>query len=193
MTIRQIIIVPYNPQWPHEFDQLAAVLRHALGDLALRIDHIGSTAVPNLAAKDVIDIQVTVHDLVPEVEARLATIGYARQPHLVADHRPPTVEGPDSEWDKWVFKPAPAQRPTNLHVRVAGRANQRYPLLFRDYLRSHPVAAQAYDLIKQELARANSTDWDLYYAVKDPVCDVIWDAAEAWAQATGWTLPPSDG
>jgi GrpB-like predicted nucleotidyltransferase (UPF0157 family) len=181
-----IIIVPYNDQWPVEFAHLAARLQQALGELALRIDHIGSTAVPNLAAKDIIDIQVTVQNFTSALETALASIGYERRTNITSDHRPPLTVGPDSDWEKWYFRPPPGQRPTHLHVRIQGRANQRYALLFRDYLRTHPVVANAYGIVKQQLARYHPTDWDAFYDVKDPVCDIIWSAAEDWAMATHW-------
>lgn len=182
-----ITIVPYDPQWPLEFTRLAEPLRQALGALALRVDHIGSTAVPDLAAKDVIDIQVTVRDLSAAVATALATLGYQRFGEISWDHLPPATTGPDSDWQKWFFRPPATQRRTNLHVRVEGRPNQRYPLLFRDYLRAHPIARDAYGIIKQQLARYHpEDDMEAYYDVKDPVCDIIWGAAEEWAQATAW-------
>lgn len=181
-----ITIVDYNEQWPLEFARLAEPLHHALGDLAVRIDHIGSTAVAGLAAKDVIDIQATVRALDPAIEPALASLGYERIARITADHRPPHVVGPDTDWHKWFFRPPATQRRSNLHVRITGRANQRYPLLFRDYLRTHPVARDAYALIKQQLARYHPQDEDAYYDIKDPVCDLIWSAAEEWAQSTTW-------
>jgi GrpB-like predicted nucleotidyltransferase (UPF0157 family) len=181
-----ITIVPYDEQWPLEFARLAEPLQHALDDLAVRIDHIGSTAVPGLAAKDVIDMQVTVRTLSTPVETALATLGYERVKRITADHHPPNTTAPDTEWEKWFFRPPAAQRRSNLHVRVDGRANQRYPLLFRDYLRTHLVARDAYAIIKQQLARYHPEDEDAYYDIKDPVCDIIWSAAEEWAHSTNW-------
>lgn len=181
-----ITIVAYNPQWPLEFARLAEPLHHALGDLAVRIDHIGSTAVAHLAAKDVIDMQVTVRALTPAIETALASLAYERVASITADHRPPGVVGPDADWHKWFFRPPATQRRSNLHVRIDGRANQRYPLLFRDYLRAHPTARDAYALIKQQLARYHPQDEDAYYDIKDPVCDLIWSAAAQWAQSTNW-------
>lgn len=108
------------------------------------------------------------------------------------DHLPPQVPGPASEWEKRYFQPPEGQRPTNLHVRVQGRANQRYALLFRDYLRTHSVAAGAYAEIKRALASYHPENWDAYYDIKDPVCDVIWSAAQEWAKMTGWEPGPSD-
>ena len=134
-----IAIVPYCPHWPAEFQQVAASVRAALGTTALRIDHIGSTAVPGLAAKDIIDLQVTVPALEPETAytPALQGAGFVLRGGVTSDHRPPGVPGPDSAWAKRLFGAVPEQRPTNLHVRAAGHPNQRYALLFRDYLRAH--------------------------------------------------------
>ncbi len=76
--LREIQIVAYQPEWPDEFAAIASSLHAALGTLALRIDHIGSTSVPGLAAKDIIDVQVTVADFTPELEERFARAGYTR-------------------------------------------------------------------------------------------------------------------
>jgi GrpB-like predicted nucleotidyltransferase (UPF0157 family) len=190
--MKMIKIVPYDENWPHEFAQIARPLRTTLGEVALRIDHIGSTAVPGLAAKNVIDIQVTVRDFDAPFEALLGSLGYIRRLDINRDHLPPQVPGPASEWEKRYFQPPEGQRPTNLHVRVQGRANQRYALLFRDYLRTHSVAAGAYAEIKRALASYHPENWDAYYDIKDPVCDVIWSAAQEWAKMTGWEPGPSD-
>src|SRR5437016_2929296 len=159
-----ITIVAYDTSWPEAFIGVAQPLRTALGELALRIDHIGSTAVPGLAAKDVIDMQVTVRDFVPELEEAFGRAGYERIPYN-SDHRPPTSSASDRDWEKQMYRPAPDARSQNVHVRRAGSANGRYALLFRDYLRAHPLAAQAYGQAKKALALHDPTDWDLYYDV----------------------------
>jgi len=189
----------YRPGWPAEFARIAAPMRAALGPLALRIDHIGSTSVPGLNAKDRIDIQVTVADFAPEtvetLVAALEGIGYAWRAGVASDHRPPHLtpdDSPDPEWEKRYFRAPPAQRPTNLHVRAAGRANQRYALLFRDYLRTHPAAAAGYGELKRRLALVAGADRDAYVDTKDPVCDIILAAAEEWASRAGWAPGPSD-
>ncbi len=184
-------IIPYQTRWPAEFRQIASVQRQALGNLALRIDHIGSTAVPGLPAKDVIDIQITVARLDTAVVAALESAGYAAVEDNQRDHRPPNAEGPDSDWEKLFFRPPPGQRRTNTHVRAAGRPNQRYPLLFRDYLRAHPASAAAYAELKHRLA-AHLADPQRYPEVKDPAVDLIYLAAEAWAAATAWQPGPAD-
>lgn len=182
-----ISIVAYNPDWSNEFVSIAASLELALEGLALRIDHIGSTAVPGLAAKDIIDIQITVSEFTPALEAALVSLGYEPRHDITTDHRPPGVAGPNSDWEKRYFQAPTDWRPTNVHVRIQGRPNQRYALLFRDYLRTHSIAAAAYGLVKQELARRHSHDRDAYYDIKDPVCDIIWGSAEEWAQIANWS------
>ncbi|MGI0483990.1 GrpB family protein [Pantanalinema rosaneae CENA516] len=186
-----IVIQPYRSTWREEFLTLGKTLRQGLGDLALRIDHIGSTSVPGLAAKDIIDIQITVASLDPAIIPLFEQIGYQQSPHL-QDHLPPGASQ-RHDWVKWLFKPLPPHRPVNAHVRIVGRANQRYALLFRDYLRSHPASAQAYAQVKQALANYHADNAEAYYDVKDPVCDLIMEGAEIWAETTGWHPGATDG
>ena len=184
----KIVILDYRPEWVREFATLAQPLRQALGALALRVDHIGSTAIPGLAAKDVIDIQVTVTDLTVDLEAGFLQAGYPRRGDIAGDHRPPTASGSDRDWEKQYYQSVPSVRPVHVHVRRAGSANGRYALLFRDYLRAHPLAAAAYAQTKKALARHGPSDWDLYYDVKDPICDIIMAGAEDWVAATHWQI-----
>jgi GrpB-like predicted nucleotidyltransferase (UPF0157 family) len=132
-------------------------------------------------------MQVTVQDFTPELEAAFNSAGYSRL-EFNKDHRPPTATGPDRDWEKQMYRPAPGSRPVNLHVRRAGSANGRYALLFRDYLRAQPLAALAYGQAKIALAKHGPTDWNLYYDVKDPICDIIMAGAEDWAATSRWTL-----
>lgn len=183
-----ILIEPYSERWPGEFRRIAERLRSVLGDRALRIDHIGSTAVPGLAAKPVIDVQLSV-----AVLADANPLGDSGLEELMVygDHRPPGATGSEADWQKRLFRLDGSQA-ANVHVRVAGRANQRYALLFRDYLRAHRLAAEAYAELKRGLAR-HLSDHGTYADVKDPACDLIAIAAEAWAAGTGWEPGPGDG
>ena len=147
-----ISIVPHRPSWSVEFQGIAAALVEGVGNLALRVDHIGSTSVPHLRAKDVIDIQVTVARLDGGVAERLCQIGFVQRPEIDGDHVPPGWSGSKGDWAKLFFVQPSGQRRVNLHVRQSGRANQRYALLFRDYLVAHPRAAEAYGELKQRLA-----------------------------------------
>jgi GrpB-like predicted nucleotidyltransferase (UPF0157 family) len=177
-----VVIVDYDPTWPDQFRRLAAELRQRLGDGALGIDHIGSTAVPGLAAKDVLDLQVTVASLAdadrlgPAFEAA----GYVATPYR-HDHRPAGDTGDPGRWEKRLWRSPPGARRVNVHVRVAGWPNQRYALLFRDYLRARPGAAAAYGRLKRGLAERVGDDLAAYTELKDPACDLIVVAAEDWA------------
>jgi len=188
-----IEIIPYNPRWADEFHEIGIVLRRALADRAVRIDHIGSTAVPGLPAKDIIDLQVTVAALDPllPIQTALVAAGYRMREGITTDHAPTGAPTSAEEWEKRLFKPVAGSHPVNLHVRVAGRANQRYALLFRDYLRAHPPAAGSYAAVKHGLAHYHADDADAYYEIKDPVCDLIMGAAEMWATTTNWRPGPS--
>lgn len=187
-----IVIHPYQSTWHNEFLALGKSLRQELGELALRIDHIGSTSVPGLAAKDIIDIQITVQAFDLAIVRQLEKIGYHQIQHITQDHLPPGASQ-TSDWVKWLFKPDAPQRPVNIHVRLAGRANQRYALLFRDYLRSHPTSAEAYAQVKMALAKYHADNIEAYYDVKDPVCDLIMGEAELWATRTLWEPKTTDG
>ena len=191
--MRVIEIVPYQANWAAEFQQLGAALRLALGPLALRIDHIGSTSVPGLGAKDVLDVQVTVAALTEEpLAAAFSAAGRPLLPEVLEDHRPAGDRRPETDWQKRYCSKMPRERRSHIHVRAAGAANQRYALLFRDFLRSDPSASGSYERIKRELARLHPHDADAYYAVKDPACDLIMAAAERWAVSVNWCLGPPD-
>ncbi|MDX6550478.1 MAG: hypothetical protein QOJ31_1162 [Gaiellales bacterium] len=184
-----IEIVDHDPGWGLEFDRLADEIRGRLGATALRVDHIGSTAVPGLAAKDVIDVQVAVAALDPEPLAEaLVGCGLILAAGIDRDHVPPGAVSAPAGWQKLLFRSAPGRRPAHVHVRVLGAPNWRYALLFRDHLRAHPATAAAYAELKLRLA-ALDIDRGTYSDVKDPACDLIIAAAERWAEAVGWQPP----
>ncbi|MGF1581358.1 MAG: GrpB family protein [Gemmataceae bacterium] len=181
-----LIIHDYQPIWPAEFEAHRAALQDILGSVALRIDHIGSTSVPGLGAKDIIDIQITVAHLVPEVRDCLKRSGYKHQTHITHDHVPFGEDDNPRLWAKFIFREPQGHRRANVHVRQDGNPNQRYALLFRDYLRAHPNSAKTVESIKRQLVKYHPHDVEAYYKIKDPVYDLIWDAAQGWARATKW-------
>lgn len=179
-----IEILPYQPRWPAEFAELAAGINAAVGDRIVALHHIGSTSVPGLCAKDVIDIQLTVADLsVPLRE--LESAGFTAT-DVSADHCPQGLELSCEELAKRYFRGE--GRRSHLHVRREGAFNQRYAVLFRDFLRANAVAREGYGEIKRQLARYFPEDVEAYYDVKDPACDLIYAGALEWAKATGWSL-----
>ncbi|MBC2662149.1 GrpB family protein [Novosphingobium flavum] len=183
-----IRLVPYQADWPDTYRRLAAGLAEALPPGAC-LHHIGSTAIPGMTAKDVIDLQATVDRLEDVAGDRLAGLGWIDRPGRV-DHQPAGQRLDPAECTKRYFTlAAPA---AHLHIRERGRFNQRYALLFRDFLRADPAAAAAYQAVKAALVDHTGGDPAAYYAVKDPVCDAIMAGAEAWARSTGWQVPPGD-
>ncbi len=178
-------IVEHQLGWAAEFQALALTLHSALGPMALRIDHIGSTAVPGLCAKDVIDVQVTVGALDDGVVPAMARAGFVQHPGAVADHVPAGCDAAPHEWRKLLFKNPAGERRAHIHVRQIGAGNQRYALLFRDFLRAHAPIAAAYGELKRRLA-ASLRQADDYPLVKDPAVDLIYLAAEQWAERTDW-------
>ena len=177
-----LVIHDYKQTWPQEFEEFRSSLQEILGNLAIRIDHIGSTSVPNLGAKDIIDIQITVQALTVEITQKLVDAGYDYRESITADHVPLGENNDPQLWAKLFFCQPPGQRRVHVHVRVDGNPNQRYPLLFRDYLRSHPNSAKSIELIKRQLVKHHAEDIDAYYDIKDPVYDLIWNAALEWSR-----------
>lgn len=175
-----IIVVPYDPAWPSQFDALGGRLRAALGGLALRIDHIGSTAVPGLAAKPVIDVQISVAALEPVAAYRSAieSAGFVWR-----------SDNPDLT--KRYFREAAGPR-THIHVRRLGSWAEQFALLFRDYLRRHPAEAASYAAHKRALAAAHHADREAYTDAKEPFIWEVMRRASAWSQTSGWEPGPSD-
>jgi GrpB-like predicted nucleotidyltransferase (UPF0157 family) len=135
-------IVPYDVAWPAAFEAEAARIRVALGDRARRIDHHGPTSVPGLAAKPIIDIQVSVVSLAPRsaYSEPLEVIRYVHVPH------------PDDAICPFFHRPARWPHTHHVHVVTYGGVEERRTLAFRDYLRAHTYAACEYERLKRDLA-----------------------------------------
>ncbi|MCV7157687.1 dephospho-CoA kinase [Mycolicibacterium brisbanense] len=177
-------VVPYDPTWPDHARRIIARLNTACGHRALRIDHIGSTAVPGMDAKDVIDIQITVAaiEVADELEEPLLAAGYPRIASITHDnpHSRPHAEDP-AMWHKRFHASADPGRPTNVHVRVDGWPNQRFALLFRDWLQANPAVQPEYLEIKR--AAMGAPD---YTEAKEPWFMDAYQRAWLWADTTGW-------
>ncbi|MCH7742488.1 MAG: GrpB family protein [Proteobacteria bacterium] len=181
-----IKITEYQSDWSDQFANLASVIRSAIGTEAVRIDHIGSTSVPDLAAKDILDVQITVSDLNQKSYlTKLQDAGFRLREHIVYDLLTGLKEG-SIELRKRFLREIPGQRQAHIHVREQGRLNQIYPLLFRDYLKADAVVRAAYEVIKKELAEHFPDDADAYYRIKDPCMDTIYQGAKLWAEQCDW-------
>lgn len=177
-----VVVAPYDERWAPMGEALVASLQ-ALLPSAVAVDHIGSTSVPGLAAKDCLDVMVQVAALDGSAAAALAAAGYRQRPeewnHHETSYGVPHV--------KQVFAPPVGGRSVNIHVRVAGGMNVRYALLFRDHLRAVPEVADAWGRFKTRLAQ-DVPDLAAYGQVKAPAQEVLMWGAERWATETGWSL-----
>lgn len=150
-----IVIAAYNPQWPVLFAQLAAPIQQHLHHHKVTIEHVGSTAVPGLAAKPVIDMDIVVHnvDAIPAIIADLAALGYVHRGDL-------GIAGREAFY-------APTHLPRHhLYLGHHTTPSIRNHLLVRDYLRHHSHAVTAYATLKQQLAQTCGDDVDAYVAGK---------------------------
>jgi GrpB-like predicted nucleotidyltransferase (UPF0157 family) len=184
----RVQVLPYDEAWPLRAEAELRALTDALGDLVLHAAHIGSTSIPGMAAKDILDLQLSVWDLdeaAAAFEAPLARLGYLRLP-FERDHVPAGDESNPALWAKryWRRRDHPGSD-VNLHVRVVGSPNERLALLFRDYLRAHPAAIAAYGEFKRVLA-GTVAGIEPYTEVKDPVVDLVIAVAGEWAKQQEW-------
>jgi dephospho-CoA kinase len=152
----------------------------ACGHKAVRVDHIGSTAVEGMDAKDVIDIQVTVEslDIADELVTALTDVGYPRIDHITSDV---PHEGDPSQWRKRIHGAADPGRPANVHVRVNGWPNQRFALVFVDWLRANPGVRDDYLAAKRKALETPD-----YAQAKEPWFLDAYRRATAWAESTDW-------
>jgi GrpB-like predicted nucleotidyltransferase (UPF0157 family) len=168
---REIRIVSPDPEWPGMFARERARIAAALGPAAIRIDHIGSTAVAGLPAKPIIDIDVSVAE--PDVEdtylPRLIAAGY----HL-------RVREPGHRMLRTT------DLSVHVHICQAGSDWERRHLLFRDWLRRDARDRAAYAKMKVSLAAQEWTDMNVYAAAKGPIIAEITGRAERWATCTQW-------
>ncbi|MDG4788603.1 dephospho-CoA kinase [Micromonospora sp. WMMD1102] len=200
VRVSRVRLVEPDPSWPAQYRRLAARIRHVLASTGVRVDHVGSTSVPGLAAKDVLDLQLGVATLA-EADAladRLADAGFPRCPGDWWDNARSSggaseaaVPGRSSRWEKRLHGSADPGRPVNLHVREINSPGWRFALLMRDHLRADPGRRAEYLAVKRRLAAAGP-DLDAYAEAKEPWFDLEHRYAEEWAATAGWQPGPAD-
>jgi dephospho-CoA kinase len=172
-----------DPGWPARAARVIARIRHAIGADA-DVSHIGSTAVPGLPAKDVIDLMLAVRTL-SEADALAGRVGAAGFPRRSGEWADNARGMPGETWPKRLHGSADPGCPVNLHVRVAGSPGWRFALLMRDHLRAVPEARDEYAAAKARWALEHADRWS-YGEAKEPWFDAEARAADDWAEATGW-------
>jgi GrpB-like predicted nucleotidyltransferase (UPF0157 family) len=147
----RITIQDYDPLWPQQFETLRSRIAATLGEMAIAVEHVGSTAVPGLAAKPIIDIDILLKSSTdfPLVITRLSSSGYEHQGDLGITGRE-------------VFRPPPNDLPHHLYVCPPDSQEYMRHIAFRDHLRTHPEDANAYATLKRMLAGKFADDRDAY-------------------------------
>jgi GrpB-like predicted nucleotidyltransferase (UPF0157 family) len=166
-----VVVVDPDPQWPVAFAEEAVRLQEVLGDLCVRVEHVGSTSVGGLAGKPIIDSQVSVRSIdIPDLARRLAPLGYANVPWF-ADATYP-----------FFAKPADGTRTHHLHCCLPGSDEEFRHLAVRDYLRAHPSEARAYGDLKRSLFESCHGERQGYVDGKDGFMKALEARAVAWAE-----------
>ena len=165
MQTKRVIVLPYREQWEQDFAQIRDELRKALGPLALKIEHVGSTAVRGLSAKPIIDIDIVIRDysVFDAVVSALQAIGYFHEGDLgIAGREAFKYDGKDH------------LQKHHLYVCPQNSAELKRHIAFRDYLRSHPEAVREYSRIKEEGAALFPNDIEKYIEHKAPFIQKIY-------------------
>lgn len=184
--LQQTLCEPLD-RWADDAARLMGRLHKALGERALSIEHVGSTAVPGLIAKDVIDLQIGVADLTEADQASfidaMASAGFPRTPGMWWD------SGSDGkEWPKRVHGNADPMRVTHIHIREHGSVGWVWALRFRDWMRADAEAREQYASFKRDLSRRLLRTAD-YAAAKEPWFVKAHIDALSWSSAHGWRPP----
>jgi GrpB-like predicted nucleotidyltransferase (UPF0157 family) len=175
-ALEPVWVAGYDPDWPERFKTWRYRLAGLLGPVALRIEHVGSTSVPGLVAKPIVDIQVSVAELggedgyVPPCEAAGLQLRFREHEH------------------RYFVQPPGQPREVQVHVCQQASGWERRHLLFRDFLRGSSAARETYAAAKRQAARLWADDRAAYGAAKSAVIRSILDQAEAWARATDWAI-----
>ena len=176
---KRVIVLPYDEAWASDFEKIREEIKAALGDLALRIEHVGSTSVRGLSAKPIIDLDVVIRDasVLDEVVRCLAGIGYHHEGDLGIPGR-----------EAFKYEGKEHLRKHHLYVCATDSAELKRHIAFRDYLRSHPEAVQEYSRIKEEGAALYPEDMDRYIEHKAPLIQRIYEKMN-----TSYRIRKADG
>ncbi|NTG00826.1 GrpB family protein [Agrobacterium rhizogenes] len=161
-------IAPYDPNWSRDFSSAETVLRKILGASVVAVDHVGSTAIPGMPAKPIIDIDITLSSLaaVPSASGKLIDAGYEPRGNRYDD-------------DVWAFMLKSSAPKLRVYLCPPQNHTHERRVMFRDYLRHHNEAAEAYSTLKKQLAERFPYDGDRYTAEKSMFVQEIVDKAQS--------------
>ena len=165
MQTKTVVVMPYDEQWISAFEKIKRELELALGDLAIAVEHVGSTSVPGLPAKPIIDIDVVIKDdtVLDDVIQKLGVIGYMHEGNLGIAGR-----------EAFCYDHKPHLQKHHLYVCVEYSEELRRHLVFRDFLRSNPKAAARYALVKQKAAQLFPRDMGKYMVYKSACIEELY-------------------
>ena len=165
MKTKRVVVVPYDPAWKKTFEEIREEIEAALGELAVAVEHVGSTSVEGLSAKPCIDLDVVIRDysVFDAVAAKLETIGYFHEGDLGIKER---------EAFGYTNKP----HLHHLYVCPQNSPELHRHITFRNYLRCHPEAVRKYGAVKEEAARLFPQDIDGYMQYKAPCIEELYRA-----------------
>ncbi len=173
----RLVIVSYDPQWPALYEGERDAIRRAIGDRLVATEHVGSTAVPNLGAKPIVDVMGALPRLADAEAciAPLAAIGYHFVPEAMHDL-------PDDRYfERWTEGYEQGRELAHLHLTAHGSAFWRDHLLFRDFLRAHPQTAREYEDLKRQLAPRHLSG-ATYAPAKGEFIQAVLAEARQWAE-----------
>lgn len=165
MRTIKVMVVPYDNGWESAFEKIKREIESAIGELAVGIEHVGSTAVAGMSAKPCIDLDVIIWDytVFAAVVERLAAIGYIHEGDLGIAGR-----------EAFRYSDKPHLQNHHLYVCPQDSEELHRHITFRDYLRSHPAAVKKYSLVKEEAARQFPDDIEGYIAYKSPCIEKLY-------------------
>lgn len=165
METKNVIVLPYDPKWKNDFDEIKQELVNAIGDLIVSIEHVGSTSVEGLSAKPIIDIDVVISDysVFDNVVSKLSTIGYIHKGDLGIK-------------DREVFKYSDKPHLLKHHLYVCPQNSKELlrHITFRDFLRSNPEAVKKYSKVKENAAKLFPDNMDKYIEYKSPCIEELY-------------------
>ncbi len=163
--MKSVVVLPYDEAWVSAFEAIRQEIEKAAGDLIIGIEHVGSTSVPGLSAKPVIDIDVIIEDytVFREVVSRLESIGYRHEGDLGIKHR-----------EAFKYSDKPHLMKHHLYVCPQASEELHRHITFRDFLRRSPEAVERYGSVKETAAKLYPDDMDKYIQYKSPCIEEIY-------------------
>jgi GrpB-like predicted nucleotidyltransferase (UPF0157 family) len=165
MKTKRVIVLPYSAKWKSDFEKIKQEIEHAIGDLIVGVEHVGSTSVVGLSAKPCIDIDVVIKDysVFDDVVEKLGTIGYTHEGNLGIEDR-----------EAFKYKDKPHLQTHHLYVCPQQSKELHRHITFRDFLRKNPEAAKRYGAVKETAAQLFPDDIEQYIAYKSPCIEELY-------------------